>query len=213
MKCPSCGYENKEDARYCNLCQYSFVREPAAAYGLPSMAEPGRKRVKVDSKALGSQPAGESWFQRHLNWTWFFAQLAVGLIAYVVVTVFVSSLFISSTVLPSEESLFASVSSMQIIVMVLQLIAMFGVGAWVLRRKKRSLAWLLIFLVPLVGWIIFLCLENRSDFVAMPETPVTRSSISPGLSGSSGLSSGASSSIPPGLAPQGLGSRSDKYGP
>jgi hypothetical protein len=196
MKCPSCGYENKDDARYCGLCERPFgssVNEPAAAYGLPSMAKPGRERVKTAQKALGSQPAGESWFQRHLNWTWFFAQLAVGLIAYVVVTVFVSSLFISSAVLPSEESLFASVSSMQIIVVALQLIAMFGVGAWVLRRKKRSLAWLLIFLVPLAGWIIFLCLENRSDFVVMPETPVRRSPISSGL------------------APQGLGTKSDKY--
>jgi hypothetical protein len=193
MKCPSCGYENKEDARYCNLCQYSFVREPAATPGLPSLAKPGAERAKVAQKALRSQPAGENWFQRHLNWTWFFAQLAVGLIAYIVVTIFVSSLFISSAVLPSEDSLLASVSSMQLIVVVLQLIAMFGVGAWVLRRKKRSLVWLLIFLVPLVGWIIFLCLENRSDFVVMPETPVTRSSI------------------PPGLAPQGLGTKPDKY--
>lgn len=195
MKCPSCGYENKEDARYCNLCQYSFVREPAAARGLPSLAKPGAERAKAAQEVLRSQPARENWFQRHLNWTWFFAQLAVGLIAYIVVTIFISSLFISSAVLPSEESLFASVSSMQLIVVVLQLIAMFGVGAWVLRKKKRSLVWLLIFLVPLVGWIILLCLENRSDFVVMPETPVTRSSISPGL------------------APQGLGTRSDKYWP
>jgi hypothetical protein len=193
MKCPSCGYENKKDARYCNLCQNSFVREPAAAYGLPSLAKQGKERVKAAQKALRSQPAGENWFQRHLNWTWFFAQLAVGLIAYVVVTLFISSLFISSAVLPSEESLFASVSSMQLIVVVLQLITMFGVGAWVLRRKKRSLVWLLIFLVPLVGWIIFLCLENRSQFVVMPKTTVTRSSISPGL------------------APQGLGTKTDKY--
>ena len=136
MKCPSCGYENKKDARYCNMCQNSFVREPAAAYGLPSLAKPGAERVKAARKALRSQPAGENWFQRHLNWTWFFAQLAVGLITYIVVTLFISSLFISSVALPSEESLFASVSSMQLIVVVLQLIAMFGVGAWVLRMKS-----------------------------------------------------------------------------
>ena len=203
MKCPSCGYENKEDARYCNLCQYSFVREPAAAYGLPSMAKPGVERVKAAKKALSSQPAGANWFQRHLNWAWFFAQLAVGLIAYIVMTIFVSSLFITSAVLPSEESLFASVSSMQIIAVVLQLIAMFGVGAWVLRRKSRSLVWLLIFLVPLVGWIIFLCLENRSEPVVIPASAgpsrsgPSRSSIPPG--------------IQPGLAPQGLDKKSDKY--
>jgi hypothetical protein len=198
MKCPSCGYENSEDARYCNLCQNSFVREPAAPYGLPSLAKPGAERVKAAKKVLRSQPAGESWFQRHLNWTWFFAQLVVGLIAYIVVTIFVSSLFISSAVLPSEESLFASVSAIQLIVIVLQLIAMLGVGAWVLRRKKRSLVWLLIFLVPLAGWIIFLCLENRSQLPALPVPS---------------RSSGSSGYIQPGLAPQGLGSQYRKYEP
>jgi uncharacterized membrane protein YhaH (DUF805 family) len=193
MKCPSCGYENEEDARYCNLCQCSFLREPQALYGLAPPPEAKKKAVPR------SQAAGENWFQRHLNWTWFFAQLVVGLIAYIVMTIFVSSLFITSAVLPSEESLFASVSSMQIIAMVLQLIAMFGVGAWVLRRKSRSLVWLLIFLVPLVGWIIFLCLENRSEPVVIP------ASAGPSSSGPS------RSSIPPGLAPQGLGTKSDKY--
>jgi uncharacterized membrane protein YhaH (DUF805 family) len=195
MKCPSCGYENEEDARYCNLCQCSFLREPQALYGLAPPPEAKKKAVPR------SQAAGENWFQRHLNWTWFFAQLVVGGIAYSIVTVFISSLVVSSAALPSEESLFASVSVMQVIVTVLQLIAMFGVGAWVLRRKNRSLVWLLIFLVPLAGWIIFLCLENRSDLV-----------VTPVYSGPSAPSS-SSSSIPPGLAPQGLGSRIDKYGP
>jgi hypothetical protein len=193
MKCPSCGYENGKDARYCGLCQTSFVREPSAPYGLAPVLKPRREAIQ---KVPGGQETGENWFQRHLNWTWFFAQLAVGLIAYFVVTIFVSSLFVSSAALPSWESIFASFSVIQIISLVLQLIAMFGVGAWVLRRKKRSLAWLLIFFVPLEGWIIFLCLENRSKLLALP--------VSSG-------SPGSSRSIPPGLAPQNLGSASDKY--
>jgi hypothetical protein len=195
MKCPSCGYENSEDARYCNLCQASFVREPSASYGLPSLAEPKKEGVKAARTVLKSQSTGENWFQRHLNWTWVLAQLAVGLIAYFVVTVFVASLFVTSTTLPSEESLLASVSVLQIMGVVLQLIAMFGVGVWVLKRKGRNLIWLLIFLVPLVGWIIFLCLENRSQPPALP------------------VSSRPSSSIQPGLAPQGLGSQYRKYEP
>jgi hypothetical protein len=121
-------------------------------------------------------------------------------ITFFLMTVFVTSLFVGSTTLPSEESLFASISVIQIVVLVLQIASVFGVGAWVLKRKNRSLGWLLIFLVPF-GWIIFLFLENRSELPPMP--------VPSGLS----TPSGPSSSIPPGLAPQGLGYRADKYGP
>jgi len=204
MKCPSCGYENSDDARYCGLCQHSFgsfAREPSAPYGLPPLAEPSKEGMQAAQQVLKSQATGENWFQRHLNWTWVFAQLTVGLVTYVLVTVFVTSLFVSSSTFPSEASLFASISVIQVIVLVLQLIAEFGVGGWVLRRKDRSLAWLLIFFVPMVGWIIFLCLENRNLLEDM-----LVSAGSPGSSESSG-------SIQPGLAPPGLGYRAEKYGP
>jgi len=204
MKCPSCGYENSDDARYCGLCERPFgssVNEPSAAYGLPPLAEPGRGGVPAAQTVLRSQPKGLNWFQRHLNWTWVFAQLAVGLLTYIIMTVFVTSLFIgSSNALPSEASLFASISVMQIVAAVLQIASVFGVGVWVLKRKDRSLGWLLIFLVPF-GWIIFLFLENRSDLVVMP-VPSGPSS-----------SSKSSGSIQPGLAPPGLGYRPEKYGP
>lgn len=206
MKCPSCGYENKEGARYCNLCQHSFgsfAREPSAPYGLGPSLEPKKEAAQ---KVLRSQSAGESWFQRHLHWTWVFAQLAVGVITFFLITVFATSLFVSSTTLPSDESLFASVSAIQIIVLVLQIASVFGVGAWVLRRKDRSLGWLLIFLVPF-GWIIFLFLENRSELDSLPVPPA-----SPAYSAPTG-SPRSSSSIPPGLAPPGLGYRPEKYGP
>jgi len=196
MKCPSCGYENSEDARYCNLCQCSFLREPSASYGLDPLQslqpEPGKEAVKAVEKVLRSQPTGLNWFQRHLNWTWVFAQFAVGLIAYFITTIFVSSLFVSSAAFPSETSLFASVSVIQIIFSALQIASVFGVGAWVLKRKGRSLAWLFIFLVPLVGWIIFLCMKNRSQLPVLSAPP--------------------SSSIQPGLAAPSLESRL-KYGP
>ena len=208
MKCPSCGYENREDAQYCNLCQVSFVggpslREPSAPYGLAPSLGPKKEAVQAARTVSRSQATGENWYRRHLNWTWVFVQLAVGLIGFFIIAIFVSGLFVSGTMLPSEESIFASVSVIQIIVLVLQMIAMFGIGAWVLKRKKRVLAWLLIFLVPF-GWIVFLCLENRSQPPALP--------VSSGSAGSF-ASSGSSGSIQPGLAPYGLGSRSDRYGP
>jgi len=211
MKCPSCGYENSKDARYCNLCQNSFVggpslREPSAPYGLAPAPGPKKEAVQAARTISRSQATGKSWYRRHLNWTWVFAQLAAGLIGYFIIAIFVSGLFVSGATLPSEESIFASVSVIQVIAIVLQMIAMFGVGAWVLRRKKRGLAWLLIFLVPF-GWIVFLCLENRSQLPALP--------VASGLSAPSGSSKSpkSSSSIQPGLAPPGLGYRPDKYGP
>jgi len=199
MKCPSCGYENREDAQYCNLCQTSFVggpsvREPSAPYGLAPPLGPKKEAVQAARTVSRSQAGGENWYRRHLNWTWVFAQLAVGLIGFFIIAIFVSGLFVSGTMLPSEESIFASVSVIQIIVLVLQMIAMFGVGVWILKRKKRGLAWLLIFLVPF-GWIVFLCLENRSQPPALL------------------VSSGSAGSIQPGLASQGLGSQYGKYGP
>jgi len=203
MKCPSCGYENSDDARYCGLCERPFgssVNEPSAPYGLPPLAEPRREGIQAAQQVLKSQPKGLNWFQRHLNWTWVFAQLAVGLLTYIIMTVFVTSLFVSSSTFPSEASLFASISVMQIVAAVLQIASVFGVGVWVLKRKDRSLGWLLIFLVPF-GWIIFLFLENRSDLVVMP-VPSGPSS-----------SSKSSGSIQPGLAPPGLGYRPEKYGP
>jgi len=201
MKCPSCGYENKEDARYCNLCQHSFgsfAREPAAPYGLAPSLEPKKEAARTASR---SQSTRDNWFQRHLNWTWVFAQWAAALIIYFVVFVFVASLVASGPNFPSEASFFASFSVIQIVSLVLNLAAMFGVGAWVLKRKGRNLAWLLIVFVPLVGWIVFLCLENRNFRVDLP--------VPSGLS----APSGSSGSIQPGLAPQGLGYRPEKYGP
>jgi len=190
MKCPSCGYENSKDARYCGLCQRSFVssvNEPSAPYGSAPLQglqpEPGQGAAETAQKVLRSQSTNLNWFQRHLNWTWVFAQWAVGLIGFFLVTVFVSSLVASGPNFPSETSFFASLSVLQIVSYVLQAAAVYGVGAWVLKRKDRSLAWLLIFFVPLVGWIIFLCLENRSDLVVMPATP--GSSVQPGLASQS----------------------------
>jgi uncharacterized membrane protein YhaH (DUF805 family) len=218
MKCPSCGYENSEDARYCSLCQHSFVkaeselrglREPSAPYGLAPLAEPRREGVPAARTVLRGGATGENWFQRHLNWTWLFAGWAVILlhiIGGVVYAVFVTHSIINSSI--SFVTFAMSVVAIQIIFLVLYTLANFGVGAWVLKRKNRSLLWLLMFLPPyplywvsewlgalatLTVAIWFLCLRNYSDLVVMPEPP--------------------SSSIQPGLAPQGLGSRSDKYGP
>ncbi len=220
MKCPSCGYENREDAQYCNLCQSSFLREPSAPYGLPSMAEPSKEAKKAVKQVLKSQAAGENWFQRHLNWTWVLPQLVLFVVAMVVMYGFIASmgpaLIMAPTEIPSVISFLPFsifIVAYAIILPLLGAASIYGIGAWVLKRKDRSLWWLLIFLIPtaayllnafvgfvalVVVWIVFLRLENRNLMVDLP--------VSSG-------SSGSSSAIQPGLAPQGLGSQYRKYEP
>jgi len=218
MKCPSCGYENKEDARYCNLCQHSFgsfAREPATPYGLAPSLEPKKEAARTASR---SQAAGENWFQRHLNWTWALPQLFLYVALLVVGYAIITSMGPTWIMAPSEITSLSPFMSFSILIVVCCLIipllmaaAIYGIGVWVLKRKDRSLWWLLIFLIPTAAaflhgllafvalvavWIVFLRLENRNLLEDVPETPET-----------------SSSSIQPGLAPPGLGYRPDKYGP
>ncbi len=47
------------------------------------------------------------------------------------------------------------------IVYIIAALWLFGIDGWVLRKKNRSL-WNLLWLIVPFGWIVFLCLENRS---------------------------------------------------
>ena len=144
MKCPSCGYENKEDARYCNLCQTSFVKPQPEP---PSPVPPPLLRKET-------APEGEigdlNWFQRHLNWTWVLPQLFLYLFG--VVFVMKSSTDLFRAFWHSSESEFVSAATsltvFWYIYTVMMWAAEFGIGAWVLKRKKRSLWWLSIFFIP-----------------------------------------------------------------
>lgn len=157
MKCPSCGYENSEDAQYCDLCQTSFVKAQPKAPGLtappPEAGVPAR--LPREAREL-------SWFHRHLNWTWVLAQVAVFLISVVFVVIFASMIMNPSDSGRSEGALFLNMLLFRNMLIVLEVVVTLGVGAWALKRKSRSLAWLLLLFVP-IGWIFFLLLENRSN--------------------------------------------------
>lgn len=97
-----------------------------------------------------------NWFQRHLNWTLVLAWTVFNLFAVVYVggdyAGFIVDLYRAGGV------------------GVVQLYALFGfvvvaaylfVCGWVLKRKSRSLWWLLILVVPF-GFIVFLCLKNKT---------------------------------------------------
>ena len=86
-----------------------------------------------------------SWFERHLNWTMVLAWIGSYLIIYLV-------WFLAILADPniSEDALVAMYFVIPIVVSV-------AVGQWVLRKKNRSLAWLLI------CWTwFFLLIENHS---------------------------------------------------
>ncbi len=176
MKCPSCGYENREGAKYCNLCLTSFVKPQPKASSLmmtrsPKENVPGMLRRETQEL---------NWFNRHLNWTWVLAQFAVVLILLVLGIIFAFSLITSPLTRGFDlTSALTSVLIIGIISIILYILSVYVVGGWVLKKKNRSLWWLLIFLIPvpfgafsfswpstLVGLfvaIFFLCLDNKSD--------------------------------------------------
>ena len=91
-----------------------------------------------------------NWFRRHLNWTMVLAILAQFPIGYIVGS------FIQ-VVNP-----YVSTGIYYALVYLVTLAWLFVIAGWVLKEKRRSLWNLLWLIVPYVGLIVFLCLENRT---------------------------------------------------
>jgi hypothetical protein len=178
MQCPSCGYENSEDAQYCSLCQYSFVKSRQQS------DVPSRVSAAVEDRTGPPGPSVEqlSWFQRHLNLTWVLSYFVI-LLAYLAL----SSLFLFITGKPpmlfwdgaTDYPFYISIMSW-----IFGVIWLFGVGGWVLLRKSRSLLWLAIFFLGPIGMIIFLFIKNKSDEIITvpqpaPAMPPTSAQPSP----------------------------------
>jgi uncharacterized membrane protein YhaH (DUF805 family) len=229
MKCPKCGCENLDNATYCNLCQTSFKPQapPAARRPIPTTAyPPGTPYVNPAPAAKGL-----NWFQRHLNLTWVLPQiliLVITLIAGIGLVISIISSMGSSDESPfsSPQAFFALVGVGFILLAIVSLISTYGIGAWVLHRKHRSYAWLLVLFLPgficgligkqlpifstiggLVGLaciIIFLCLKNHSDQPSVPQQaqynppPVIPRAVSPmAYQASTTPQSGMPKSAPP----------------
>jgi hypothetical protein len=62
MKCPSCGYNNPDDAPYCSMCQISFIKPILEATG--TVYKPEYAESPTSAKA--GKPDEHNWFQRHL---------------------------------------------------------------------------------------------------------------------------------------------------
>ncbi|GAI46660.1 unnamed protein product, partial [marine sediment metagenome] len=51
------------------------------------------------------------------------------------------------------------------IIYIIAALWLFGIDGWVLKKKNRSL-WNLLWLIVPFGWIVFLCLENRTGIIS-----------------------------------------------
>jgi len=130
--CPNCGKSGVEGMKFCPRCGQKLTG--------PNLEDKQRSIPKPEA------PLKEkSWFERHLNWTMVLTWLSTYLISFVVG-------FVGVLINPdiSEDTLIG-------IAVIISLIVTIAVGQWVLRKKNRSLAWLLI------CWTwFFLLIENHS---------------------------------------------------
>ena len=124
------------DKIYCNPCVQGLFTGPSGTQ-------------KVDRP---------NWFKRHLNWTSVLSFIVYYPICFLVgfilgIIIYTSDPYISEEAIEGISYLFTFIIALAWLV---------PIHGWILKQKKRRLWWLLILLVPF-GWIVFLCLENRSN--------------------------------------------------
>ena len=159
MKCPSCGYDNPENALYCGMCQKAFTK--------PKTETPEPVHQSIATATMDVVHVEElNWFQRHLNITFLLP----------VFVVIMTGLVIGVT---GYEKIKNDVISQ--FMLVLDYIAIFILGAWYVYRKNRSFGWLALLFLPVIAWVIFLCLENHRHEIRYPGyRPFQSASLTPG---------------------------------
>jgi len=88
------------------------------------------------------------WFKKHLNWT-------LGISNGLATALLVILIFVIEQANSELVTIFISFLNLFIVA------CWWIVSTWVLVQKKRSLAWLLLLLVP-PGWIVLLFLKNQA---------------------------------------------------
>jgi len=130
--CPSCGKAGVEGMKFCPQCGQRLM-----GFDL----EEKQRYVQKPEVPLKER----NWFERHLNWTMVLAWASTYLIAFIV-----GLLAVLADPYISEDAVWG-------ITVIISLIVSIAVGQWVLRKKNRSLAWLLI------CWTwFFLLIDNQS---------------------------------------------------
>jgi len=130
--CPHCGKEGVQKMEFCPRCgqRLTGLHLEEKQRSVPKPEAPLKER---------------NWFERHLNWTMVLAWAGSYLIVFIVwLLVILADPYISDDALGG-------------ISVIVSLIVSIAVGQWVLRKKNRSLAWLLI------CWTwFFLLIDNQS---------------------------------------------------
>jgi len=130
--CSNCGKAGVEGMKFCPQCGQRLT-----GFDL----EEKQRYVQKPEAPLKEK----NWFERHLNWTMVLAWASTYLIAFIV-----WPLAILADPYISDDALMG-------ISVIISLIVSITVGQWVLRKKNRSLAWLLI------CWTwFFLLIDNQS---------------------------------------------------
>ena len=105
-----------------------------------------------------------NWFQRHLNYSWILLSLIGTLLIALILNLFVDVVWQPGLFGGFAFAPFYGRSDFLVVLEYpLNMAAPLTVGGWVLRQKGRSLWWLLIIFVPIVGTIVFLFLKNRRE--------------------------------------------------
>ncbi len=147
--CPNCGKEVSDEMKFCPKCgkQLTELESKPPAPSTSYREAPGQAEWKR-----------KNWFERHLNWTMVLGLLG-GYAISVGVAFVVGIVMVSANPYVSDAALEAAGYVVGIVV---TLVVVGLVWGWALRKKKRSLWWLLLGMFVPFGFIVLLCLENRS---------------------------------------------------
>lgn len=148
----NCYYHpDREPVGSCVNCGQLICAECKVVLGGKVYCNPCANKL-VTKIAHKNRPKGLNWFERHLNWTLVLTWLAIFPIGFIVG--FIMFMFYPYI---SDES----IGGLSVIVGLTWILLTNG---WVIKKKRRSLWWLLVVFIPFIwGLIILLCLKNRSQ--------------------------------------------------
>ncbi len=116
----------------------------------------------------------KKWLNKHLNWTVILGFVVSFVAGYIIDIILILTLSSDSGFNPFRTTqtwdLLSFISVM--IMIVIPAVVGLNIAEWTLKKKHRSGWWVLILFVLVVGWVIFLCLENRSEITDSHNTEV-----------------------------------------
>ncbi len=143
MKCPTCGIENTTDARFCGECGVPLSRDHQDIEVQMSYSPVGMIGFSDAIRLAFSRYADfENRSSRAEYWWWFLFTNMTGFVAG-----FVDSLL-------GTGALFAGYGVAGGIFYLVVIVPSLSLGARRLHDVNRTGWWQLLFLIPLVGWII-----------------------------------------------------------